>query len=285
MGHCDVDADSLLIVLRISAVYCGLLIVNNDLSTKGVSSLLRSVSYQVCPHLDVCILLPRTLQTVATKSRAFDVIITDDMTGDGNEIVEIASAFGTCCDGCSVIRYKVAMAEGTTSEGSGIATYPSVCVGGTFDMLHHGHRVLLSIAALLTSRRLVVGVTDIGLLRKKSLAPLIESCEAREDTLSKFLTNIGFPETQLEVCRLVDPYGPPSRQSDFQCIIASPETVATCEKINEMRRDLSFDPLHIEKVEYVARNRYVVYHFLLSSLLFLNAVFCPLSTLQLTFQK
>lgn len=266
----------------------GLLIVNNDLSIKGVDSVLRYASFLVsdklyvllrspscqkrcehtwkkyislyyssascvCPGLDICILLPRTPQTVVNKSRIFGVVITDDMTSDENEIIELASAFGTGSDGCNVFRYKVALADEPSSEESQITTYPSVCVGGTFDMFHHGHRVLLSIAALLTSCRLLVGITDICLLHEKFLAPLIQVYEVREAVLTKFLTDIDFPEKQLEICRLTDPYGPPSHQPDFQCIVASLETVRGCEKINEMRRSLNFDPLHIEEVEYVDR--------------------------------
>ena len=106
-----------------------------------------------------------------------------------------------------------------------ICTYPSVCVGGTFDIFHHGHRVLLSIAALLTSHRLLVGVTDASILQKKILAPLIQTFDMREAAVKNFLTDIDFPEEQLKTYRLVDPFGPPSCQPDFQCIIASPETV------------------------------------------------------------
>lgn len=120
----------------------GLLIVNNDLSIKGVDSVLRYASFLVsdklyvllrspscqkrcehtwkkyislyyssascvCPGLDICILLPRTPQTVVNKSRIFGVVITDDMTSDENEIIELASAFGTGSDGCNVFRYKL----------------------------------------------------------------------------------------------------------------------------------------------------------------------------------
>lgn len=38
--------------------------------------------------------------------------------------------------------------------------YNSVVLGGTFDRLHNGHKVLLSIAILKTNRVLTCGVTD-----------------------------------------------------------------------------------------------------------------------------
>ena len=126
----------------------------------------------------------------------------------------------------NVSSLKIALANESNSKVLVINTYPSVCVGGTFDMFHQGHRVLLSIAALLTNQRLLVGIADIGILRRKILAPLIQTFEIREMVVKNFLADIGFSEKQLETCRLNDPFGPPSHQPDFQCIIASPETVS-----------------------------------------------------------
>ena len=42
--------------------------------------------------------------------------------------------------------------------------YNSVVLGGTFDRLHVGHKILLSEAALRTQKRLVVGVTDVNMI-------------------------------------------------------------------------------------------------------------------------
>lgn len=42
--------------------------------------------------------------------------------------------------------------------------YNSVVLGGTFDRLHVGHKILLSEAALRAHKRLVVGVTDVNMI-------------------------------------------------------------------------------------------------------------------------
>lgn len=42
--------------------------------------------------------------------------------------------------------------------------YNSVVLGGTFDRLHVGHKILLSEAALRAQQRLVVGVTDVNMI-------------------------------------------------------------------------------------------------------------------------
>lgn len=45
--------------------------------------------------------------------------------------------------------------------------YNSVVLGGTFDRLHVGHKILLSEAALRAQKRLVVGVTDVNMITSK----------------------------------------------------------------------------------------------------------------------
>lgn len=45
--------------------------------------------------------------------------------------------------------------------------YNNVVLGGTFDRLHVGHKILLSEAALRAQKRLVVGVTDVNMIACK----------------------------------------------------------------------------------------------------------------------
>lgn len=47
--------------------------------------------------------------------------------------------------------------------------YESVVLGGTFDRLHNGHKILLSTAALKCTKKLTVGVTNISMLKCKSM--------------------------------------------------------------------------------------------------------------------
>ena len=46
------------------------------------------------------------------------------------------------------------------SDSDVLTTYPAVCLGGTFDHMHAGHRILLSEACLLATQSVTVGVTD-----------------------------------------------------------------------------------------------------------------------------
>uniref|UniRef100_A0A914ZRG2 Cytidyltransferase-like domain-containing protein n=1 Tax=Parascaris univalens TaxID=6257 RepID=A0A914ZRG2_PARUN len=75
---------------------------------------------------------------------------------------------------CDFLDVRVLIDESSTrvfdrifADGDDIATqsshahrpYRSVVLGGTFDRLHNGHKVLLSAAILATSERIVCGVT------------------------------------------------------------------------------------------------------------------------------
>lgn len=44
-------------------------------------------------------------------------------------------------------------------------SYNNVVLGGTFDRMHIGHKILLSEAALRANQRLVVGVTDVNMIK------------------------------------------------------------------------------------------------------------------------
>ena len=85
--------------------------------------------------------------------------------------------------------------------------YEDVCVGGTFDYMHVGHKLLLSLAAYSASRRLVVGVSDAPLLKKKVLRELMQPVELRMALVDDFLHSIK-PSVAYDLSALQDGYGP-----------------------------------------------------------------------------
>jgi phosphopantetheine adenylyltransferase len=72
--------------------------------------------------------------------------------------------------------------------------YYSVVVGGTFDHLHVGHKLLLTAVALALEPgregRLTIGVTGDALLTKKKYAEVLESWEERWQSTASFLRAI-----------------------------------------------------------------------------------------------
>lgn len=68
--------------------------------------------------------------------------------------------------------------------------YEIVCMGGTFDHMHLGHRLLLTQACLVTRRCLHVGVTSDKLLTSKAYATFIEPYEYRVAQVKDFLDRL-----------------------------------------------------------------------------------------------
>lgn len=57
-----------------------------------------------------------------------------------------------------------------TAPGSDPPSYPVVALGGTFDHLHAGHKILLSMAAWIADEKVIVGVTGTSQIFHKGAA-------------------------------------------------------------------------------------------------------------------
>lgn len=77
-----------------------------------------------------------------------------------------------------------------TQKKNDCQTYAEVVLGGTFDHLHSGHRLLLSASALLCEKRITVGLSEGPLLQKKVLKELIEPFQKRKENLLEFLSDV-----------------------------------------------------------------------------------------------
>jgi len=115
-----------------------------------------------------------------------------------------------------------------------------VVVGGTFDLLHKGHRGFLSKAASL-------GEVKIGLtsdeMAKRTKGVEVESYEKRKENLLSFL-----PDAEIE--RIDEPMGF-APYEDFDYIVVSEETRPRAEKINEERKKQGKKEAEIVEVELV----------------------------------
>lgn len=68
--------------------------------------------------------------------------------------------------------------------------YATTALGGTFDHLHPGHKILLTIATALTTTRIIVGITAESLLVNKKYARHLESIERRTQAVHDFVKSI-----------------------------------------------------------------------------------------------
>ena len=130
----------------------------------------------------------------------------------------------------------------------------SVSVGGTFDRLHAGHRLLLATALRLTrpGGTLYVGVMSADMLKNKAHGELVESYATRAESARAFLAAC---DPAASVAVRVGPLdnGPPLAATvrDMSALVVSRETITGAEALNDMRRSAGFDPLTLVVVDLV----------------------------------
>ncbi|XP_057320755.1 bifunctional coenzyme A synthase [Microplitis mediator] len=128
--------------------------------------------------------------------------------------------------------------------------YRNVVLGGTFDRLHNGHKILLSKAILKCSEKLTIGVTDSSMITSKILWELIEPCEKRMTALREFLKDVN-PNLIYDIVPISDVYGPTKDDPSFEMIVVSEETKRGAAKINELRCQKGLSSLDVEVVHLI----------------------------------
>lgn len=130
-------------------------------------------------------------------------------------------------------------------------------VGGTFDRMHAGHRLLLATASAVTRSRdsptVFIGVTGDVLLTNKRHRDLIEPYAVRASKASSFVAKTRPPTSPLAIkCGPLDD-GPPLAATvrDMRALVVSRETLKGGEAIQEARRSAGFPPLRVTCVGLV----------------------------------
>ncbi|AGO12856.1 AaceriAGL356Cp [[Ashbya] aceris (nom. inval.)] len=139
----------------------------------------------------------------------------------------------------------VGAAEPVDSDGRD--KYAVSALGGTFDHLHDGHKILLSVAALVTASRLIVGITDEELLKSKKYKEQLQSFDERRDNVCSFLHRLK-PELEIKIFALHDVCGPTGSEPDIEALIVSEETVAGAQTINDTRESKGMSKLAVHVV-------------------------------------
>ena len=161
----------------------------------------------------------------------------------------------------------------------------SVAVGGTFDHLHAGHKLLLTMTALLCisnlgkdkdyPRCLTIGITGDTLLEKKAYKDHMENWHLRQRSVASFLTNflllsaphhnlsgvkdstsssgrkiVALFNAQLEIryVEIFDPFGPTITDPDITALVISAETRSGGEAVNEKRQGKEWQTLEVFEI-------------------------------------
>ena len=123
-----------------------------------------------------------------------------------------------------------------------------VCIGGTFDFLHDGHKNLINKAFEIAGENgfVFIGLTTNKITKRKKTVVKIKD---RQKQLQEYLIEKRF-NNRASIKPIKDKYGP-SIDGDFDAIVVSPETFETAQEINQKRADNGKKPLKIIKIPYV----------------------------------
>ena len=123
-------------------------------------------------------------------------------------------------------------------------------MGGTFDHMHSGHKLLLTQACLLTKDTLHIGITGDELLKSKAYAALIEPFELRKQRVLRFIQSLTV-HLKIEITELSDPVGPAGTNPNFEACILTREVEKGGTMINEIRLANQLQPLELVFVDMI----------------------------------
>ena len=124
--------------------------------------------------------------------------------------------------------------------------YACCLVGGTFDRLHSGHKLLLSMA-ISRSEQVEIHVVNDEIAGRKS--PHIQPYNDRVDAIYDWLSEKSYHS--VSIFQLNDSFGPAPNHESADAIIATPETIGNCQEINRMRELSGLGKLSILEVPHM----------------------------------
>jgi pantetheine-phosphate adenylyltransferase len=138
----------------------------------------------------------------------------------------------------------------TAAAQAAVGTCATVCLGGTFDHLHAGHKVLLTVAGLWAHTRVYCGVTTPALLAKKAHVGVMQSYDERAMAVTRLLSIVR-RSVGAEIVAIDDGFGPTITLPDLEALTVSEETRAGADAINAERARRGYKPLAIHAVSLV----------------------------------
>ena len=123
-----------------------------------------------------------------------------------------------------------------------MSKFSLIAMGGTFDIIHHGHITLLS-TAFDISEKIIIGLTSDEFVQKKGKNPI-----HKYDERLKNLTSIifkKFPNSYFEISQLNNDFGPAVFEKEVQALVVSDETKNQGNILNKLRTERNISPVEI----------------------------------------
>lgn len=120
-----------------------------------------------------------------------------------------------------------------------------VVLGGTFDILHKGHKVLLRKAFELGE--VAIGLTS-NIMAREIKRRKVKDFKYRKKELEDFIRKEF--KVAPKIIKIEDKFGP-TLKKDFDYIVVSPATYSTAVLINQKRQKIKKKPIKIIKIKFI----------------------------------
>lgn len=118
--------------------------------------------------------------------------------------------------------------------------FNKVAVGGTFNVLHKGHKTVLT-TAFMIGKHVGIGLSSDEFANRFRATPSLRY-DDRKKNLIEFVKNF---DKEYEIIEITDSYGTVTTDPEIDCIVVSEETLLRAEEINAIRFKKGLDKLTI----------------------------------------
>ncbi|CAI6336872.1 unnamed protein product [Periconia digitata] len=228
------------------------------------------------------------LHTLATCDRPWSTVFAVQ-SEEGEALARNFQSLSPKSKNVQKVRGGIVSVDGSTPATQPAAhvrhaiSHHSVAVGGTFDHLHMGHKLLLTMFAFVVVRQdspssLTVGITGDALLRNKKYVEFVESWEERQRNTHDFLSGIlrfgpaqdGRIRTEaldepgpngravhvtypsgltIKYVEIQDPFGPTITDESISALVISLETRSGGKAVNDKRAEKGWSGLEVFEVD------------------------------------
>ena len=123
-----------------------------------------------------------------------------------------------------------------------MSKFSLIAMGGTFDIIHHGHITLLS-NAFEISDKVIIGLTSDEFVQKKGKNPIHKYDERLKNLTSLIFKK--FPNSYFEISQLNNDFGPAVFEKEVQALVVSDETKNQGNILNKLRTERNLSPVEI----------------------------------------